>query len=245
MNGRGHQASPVHRIHDMSRIHLLTVTRFAAVLAIALPVLGLLGFGGAPAAAAEQSAPNIAVTLTSDAEALAAGERITYTAEIVNRGEAVQARVVLTPPTYVALGSLDGADVDGNEATWSLTLGAAETKTIEIPARIGDIPEAELRATALLSLYVGDGTSPLVRTASADLIDGVDDVQTEVSPLPGILLAVGIGLVVVLIALAVVFIVLQRRRRAAEEAAKRDAWVGYARRESHPTDAEVETPESR
>ena len=79
-----------------------------------------------------------------------------------------------------------------------------------------------------------------MRTASADLIDGVDDVQTEVSPLPGILLAVGIGLVVVLIVLAVVFIVLQRRRRAAEEAAKRDAWVGYARRESQPTDAEAE-----
>lgn len=238
MNGWGHAASPVHRIHDMSRIHLLTVTRFAAVLAIALPVVGLLGFGGAPAAAAEQSAPNIAVSLTSDAEALAAGERITYTAEIENRGEAVQARVVLTPPAYVSLGELEGAEVDGNEATWMLALGAAETKVIEIPARIGEIPDAELRATALLSLYAGDSTSPLVRTASADLIDGVDDAQTEVSPVPGILLAVGSALIVVLIVLAVVFIVLQRRRRAAEEAAKREAWIGYARRGSQPMDAE-------
>jgi hypothetical protein len=224
----------------MSRIHLLTVTRFAAVLAIALPVLGLLGFGAAPAVAAEQSTPNIAVTLTSDAEALIAGERITYTAEIENRGEAVQARVVLTPPAYVTLGSIEDAEIDGNEATWSLTLGAAETRTIDVPARIGDIPDAELRATALLSLYVDDSTSPLVRTASADLIDGVDDVQTEVSPVPGILLAVGTGLIVVLVALAILFIVLQRRRRAAAEAAKREAWIGYARREPQPTDAEAE-----
>ncbi|MFJ4254336.1 hypothetical protein [Microbacterium sp. NPDC090003] len=227
----------------MSRIHLLTVTRFAAVLAIVLPALGLLGFGGTPAAAAAQATPNIAVTLTSDAEALAAGERITYTAEITNRGEAVQARVVLSPPAYVSLGEIEDAEVDGNEATWTLALGATETQTIEIPARIGDIPQGELRATALLSLYVGDAPSPLVRTASADLIDGVDDVQTEASPLPGILLVVGSALVVALIGLAVVFIVLQRRRRAAEEAAKREAWIGYARRESPPVDAEG--PETR
>lgn len=243
MNGRDHAVSPVHRIDDMSRIHLLTVIRSAAVLAIALPMLALLGqfgFGGAPAAAAEQATPNIAVTLTSDAEAFASGERITYTAEIANRGGAVQARVVLSPPAYVSLGEIEDAEVDGNEATWTLALGATETQTIEIPARIGDIPQGELRATALLSLYVGDAPSPL---ASADLIDGVDDMQTEVSPLPGILLAVGSGLVVVLIGLAVVFIVLQRRRRAAAEAAKREAWIGYARRESQPVD--TEEPEAR
>ena len=86
----------------MSRIHLLTVTRFAAVLAIAPPMLGLFGFGGVPAAAAEQASPNIAVTLTSDAEGLAAGERLTYTAELTNRREAVKARVVPTPPAYLS-----------------------------------------------------------------------------------------------------------------------------------------------
>ena len=131
-NGGGPAASPVHRIHDMSRIHLLPVTRFAAGLAIALPMLGLFGFGGVPAAAAEQASPNIAVTLTSDAEGLAAGERITYTAEITNRGEAVKARVVLTPPAYVSLGEIEGAEVEGNEANRALTLAAAEAKTLEL-----------------------------------------------------------------------------------------------------------------
>jgi len=214
----------------MSRIHLLTVTRFAAALAIALPMLGL-GTASASDASVEAS-PNIAVTLTSDADTVAAGERITYTAEIINKGEALHARVVLTPPQYATVGSIEGAEVVDNEVTWAITLGAAETKTLEIPARIGEIPDTELRVTTLLSLYVGDSTRPLVRTASAAHIDGVQDVQVVSSPQPSILLWGGIGLLIVLASLAVVIVLLQRRRHAAEEAARRGPAGVHARRHS-------------
>ncbi|MBN8423216.1 hypothetical protein JF531_01615 [Microbacterium esteraromaticum] len=198
----------------MSLTHLSRVVSRAAVLTFLLAMLGSTGIGAAHAAADEQATPSIAVTLTSGVESLGAGDELTYSAEITNRGEALQVRVVLTPPEFVTVGSLAGAEVEDNEVTWSLTLAAAEATAIEIPVTVGDIPVGERRATALLSVYLGDSTRPLVRTASADLIDGVDDEQTVASSWPTVLFWGGTGLTVVLAMVAIALILLLRRRRA-------------------------------
>lgn len=205
---------------------------------LALPVLGMLGAQVAPA----QAAPNLSITLTSGVDTLAPGDDLTYTAEVVNRGESIDARIVLTPPVYIELNAadeaLEGAVVEGNEVTWTTTLDAAATTTFEVPATVAEIPEGELRATALVSVYIGDSTTPLVRTASADHIEGVDDEQLVANPVLPMLLWVGIGLVVVLVVVAVVLVLVQRRRKAAAVAADAEVGPGYRRSETPPADAD-------
>lgn len=207
----------------MSRILLLTVRRSAAALAVALPVLGLLGAGLAPAAE-----PNLTVTLTSDADAVAPGDPITYSAEVTNRGEPVDARIVLAPPTYITVGEADAeAVVDANEVTWTRNLPGGGVESFEVTASVGEIPADELRATALISVYVGESTTPVVRTASADRIVGVDDEQVveESSPLPTVLVIGGVSLIVVLVALGVVLGLAKRRRREAVAEATAEAEI--------------------
>lgn len=222
----------------MTRTLLLTVRRLFGIAALAIPVLGMLGAHVAPA----QAAPNLSITLSSGVDTLAPGDVITYTAEVVNRGESIDARIVLTPPAYIELGAADeapeGAVVAGNEVTWTTTLDAAATTTFEVPATVAEIPEGELRATALVSVYVGDSTTPLVRTASADHIEGVDDEQLVANPVLPMLLWVGIGLVVVLVVVAVVLVLVQRRRKAAAVAADAEVGPGYRRSETPPADAD-------
>lgn len=222
----------------MARVLLLTGRRFVTALTVVLPLLGMAGAGLAPAAAQ----PNLAVVLTSDADAVAPGDPITYSAEITNRGEAVDARVVLAPPAYIALGEADGDGVvDGNAVTWASNVPAGGTSTFVVSADVGEIPADEVRATTLVSVYVGDSTTPVVRTASADRIVGVDDAQVveEASPLPVVLIVVGVVLVVALLVLTVVLVVV-RRRRAAAAAEEEESHVGYARRQS--LQADTRTP---
>lgn len=222
----------------MTRTLLSTVRRFVGVAALAIPVLGMLGAQVAPA----QAAPNLSITLTSGVDTLAPGDDLTYTAEVVNRGESIDARIVLTPPAYIEVDAadeaLEGAVVEGNEVTWTTTLDAAATSTFEIPATVADIPEGELRATALISVYIGDSTTPLVRTASADHIEGVDDEQLVANPILPMVLWVGIGLVVVLVVVAVALVLVQRRRKAAAVAADAEVGPGYRRSETPPVDAD-------
>lgn len=137
---------------------------------------------------------------------------------MTNKGEAFGARVVLEPPAYVTLETVEqDGTLDEGGATWSLALAAGETMTLEATASVGEIPADAARATALISLYVGDETSPLVRSASADVIAGVDDEQkvatTSVPPyamIGGVAAALAVGIVAV--------IVLTRRRRGASDA---------------------------
>ncbi len=200
-----------------------TSRRLVAALALLL-LAALVAFDGlaaradAPLAAAADAAPDVAITLVSDAQEVASGDAITYTAVVTNKGEAFGARVVLEPPAYVTLETVeqDGA-LDEGDATWSLALAAGETTTLEATASVGEIPADAARATALISLYVGDETSPLVRSASADVIAGVDDEQTvaatSVPPyamIGGVAAALVVGIVAV--------IVLMRRRRGASDA---------------------------
>ena len=62
----------------------------------------------------------------------------------------MQARVELTPPSYITLGALDrGGVIDQGAAVWVLSLAAGESTTIDVPATVGEIPDGERRATAL------------------------------------------------------------------------------------------------
>lgn len=210
-----------------------TNLRLAAALALLL-LVALIALDGqaaradAPPADAPPaaSAPDVAITLVSDAREVASGDTITYTAVVTNKGEAFGARVVLEPPAYVTLETVeqDGTLSEG-DATWSLALAAGETTTLEATASVGEIPADAARATALISLYVGDATSPLVRSASADVIAGVDDEQT-VAPASVPPYAMIGGVVAALVVGIIAVIVLTRRRRGTVEA---DAAVADAR----------------
>lgn len=190
----------------------------AFVAAMAVPAFLL----GAPAAAEEQApepaAPQLSVTLSNGVDELSAGDELTFTAEVRNFGAALEARVVLAPPAYVALGGAEGATVEANTATWVVPIDAGSTATLEIPAAVGGIPETETRVTTLVSVYVGESTAPVVRTAVANHIVGVAD---DPKPGPGqsdggaALLAwiIAGGVLVVLLAAAAVVLLLRRRRR--------------------------------
>lgn len=217
---------------------LMTFSRFrrlVGLVALALPALGLLG---APAVAA-QAAPDLSVTLTTGADPLVAGDDLIYSAEVLNRGESIDVRIVLSPPAYIEAEAVDGAVLEEGELTWTTTLGAASTTAFEVPAQVSEIPDGELRATALLSVYVGDSTTPVVRTASADRIEGVDDEQVVESGFPFGLLWGGIAVVaVLLVAVVVLVVVLRRRRTVAEEDAAAVAETGYRRTGSQPADGD-------
>lgn len=185
------------------------------VFAGSLVVLLMGAVGAMASVAAVADAPDVEVALVSDADGLADGDELVYTAVVTNRGAAMQARVVLTPPSYITLGMLDrGGAIDQGAAVWMLPLAAGESTTIEVPATVGEIPDGERRATALISLYVDGAPTPAVRSASADAIAGVDDRQSaitapELMPVPmlvGLIIALAVGLSAV--------VVLTRRRAA-------------------------------
>lgn len=195
-----------------------TPRRLAAALAVLLLAAFVALDGHAARADAPPATPDVAITLVSDAREVATGDAITYTAVVTNKGEAFGARVVLEPPAYVTLETVeqDGTLGEG-DATWSLALAAGETTTLEATATVGEIPADAARATALISLYVGDETSPLVRSASADIIAGVDDEQTvATASVPPYAMIGGVGAALVVGIVAVV--VLTRRRRGSADA---------------------------
>ncbi|WP_314650442.1 hypothetical protein [uncultured Microbacterium sp.] len=183
------------------------------VIAGTLVVLLMGALGASASGATATETPDVEVALVSDSDALADGDDLVYTAVVTNRGAALQAKVVLTPPSYITLGTLDrGGVLDQGAAVWTLPLAAGESTTIEVPATVGEIPDGERRATALISLYVDGAPAPVVRSASADAIAGVDDRQAvaaapELIPLPMVA-----GLAVALAAGLVAVVALTRRR---------------------------------
>lgn len=189
----------------------------AALRVLAIAVLLSTATSGA-AAAAEQPDAQLSITLDSGVDAVADGDALTYTTQIRNSGGAMNARVVLTPPAYIALGETDGATVEQNAATWQVLLAADSTTTLEIPAAVTQIPGDEVRATALVSVYIGDSTAPLIRTAAADPIAGVDDEQVVVPSVATVVLWIGIAVVAILAAVAVALLVLRARRRGSPSA---------------------------
>jgi len=136
-------------------------------------------------AESEQSEqPLLSITVESSAGEVESGDEVTYTAVLENLGaSAVDVVVVLSAPEYVALSDdpVEGATVEGAEASWDSTLEAAGSAEFEIDAVIGTIPDTERRVTTLVSVFVGDPAELIVRTADAARIVGVEDGPNEVA----------------------------------------------------------------
>ncbi|MBN9629456.1 MAG: hypothetical protein J0I18_02425, partial [Actinobacteria bacterium] len=91
-----------------------------------------------------------------------------------------------------------------------------------VSATVGTIPATERRVTVVASVYVGDDSSPTVRTATAGFIHGVKDTPertpgpTAASPpsVPTVLpwIVVG-GILLVLIAAAAIVLGVRRAQR--------------------------------
>jgi hypothetical protein len=206
-------------------------THFRHTILTALAAVALV-FAVTPAATAEEVAPaaQLSVTLTSSAETVAAGDSVAYTGEVKNLGAAeAVVTVVVETPAFLTLGAAEGATIEGTKASWPVTLAPGAAQAFAIDATIGEIPDTEKRVTTLASVFVGNDASPIVRTASASFIAGVDDSpagksdkgsadtsdSTGASALPWIIAAV----VVVLLAAAVVaYLVFFRRKDRANRA---------------------------
>jgi hypothetical protein len=198
----------------------LLVTAFAtAVAAAVVPVAPAAGEPTPPAA-------QLSITLTSNEKTVTSGDEITYTGRVENLGDSgAHLRIVLDAPDYVALADAEGAAVHGHQATWTTRVGSGATARFRIAASIHKIPRSERRVTTLASAYVGDAATPVVRTAVASFIAGVEDTpggtarvtpapaKPPASPLPW---AIGGGVVLlVLIVLAAVLVARRRRTTVA------------------------------
>jgi len=210
--------------------------------------LVLLLASAAGAAAASPAAPDLSVSLASDAESLTAGDDLTYTATVVNRGAAIDARIVIEPPAFVELTKAeDEGTLADNTATWATTLPGATTTTLTVTATVADIPGGDQGAAALVSVYVNGAATPLIRSASTDRIAGVDD-EPSTTPAPQgtppwALTAWGVVLAIVAV---VGLVVLLRRRRPAaghgpEAAAASDGAAGRDLGPSQPGGAATHT----
>lgn len=93
---------------------------------------------------------------------------------------------------------------------------------VTIPATVGKIPSTERRVTTLASVYAGESKTPIVRTANASFIDGVEDSpgsktatadsqKSTSSAFPWII--AGVVVLLILVAGAAVLVVLRSRRR--------------------------------
>lgn len=154
----------------MKHRHLLRTALIAATA-----TLGLLG--PVSVATAASPAPEMSVTITDGLKTVESGTKVTYTTEVKNLGvQPVDAKVVLTVPSYVSVKSGGGGTVKKSDTTWSITVSPRKASTLELTGTIGTIPKTEVRVTAVASVYVeGVKPSPLIRTADANRIAGVAD----------------------------------------------------------------------
>lgn len=188
------------------------------ILAVAVAPPAMAEDGAAPAA-------QLSVTLTSNQKTVTAGDAITYTGTLKNLGASdTDVTIDMDAPAYVKLGTSRGAKVEKNDATWTATVMPGKTKQFVIKATIGKIPHTERRVTTVASVYVGDAQAPIVRTADASFIKGVNDTPgaqptstptasssgATASALPWIIAG---GILILLLAAAAVILVVARNRR--------------------------------
>jgi lipopolysaccharide export LptBFGC system permease protein LptF len=192
----------------------------AVVAAVALVLMTV------PAAAADEAAPQLSVTLTSDGKTVTSGDTVTYKGEVKNLGTSdTDVKIVLNAPKYVELGIAAHATVEKNDATWTTTIPAGKASGFTIKATIGTIPHTERRVTTLASVYVGDDASPVVRTADASFIKGVADGPGSTTATKAdtsgafpwhVLWAIASCVIVLLAIAAILFFVLRNKRRGRE-----------------------------
>ena len=197
-------------------------------LTIAVACSVVAGLAAAPAATA---APQMSVTISDGVKTVKPGIGVTYTTEVENMGaDPVDAKVVLTVPTYVQIEGAGDGTVEKSSSTWAITIAPHHTSALQLTAKIGTIPAGEVRVTAVASVYVDGATpAPLIRTADANRIQGVADTPAPrpdtsspaAQPWPIGWIIAAITTALVLAAAIVVAILLIGRRRGTSKTGQR------------------------
>jgi hypothetical protein len=198
-------------------------TLLRTLLTTGATALLLVAGAAVPSARADEPAAQLSITLTNSEKTVKAGDEVTYTGRVKNLGASEAAvRIVLETPGYVELGTADGATIDENTATWTPTIAPGTETTFTIPAKVGKIPSTERRVTTLASVYAGEGTTPIVRTADAGFIDGVTDTPGgkeapadagKNAPVALPWIVVGVVVLVLLAGAAALLLIVRGRRR--------------------------------
>lgn len=193
--------------------------------ALAALIAAALLTAAAPMTEPAAPAAQLSVTLDSKTKTVSSGDTVAYTGRVKNLADTdADVKIVVDAPAYVTLRGGKGGTIDKNQATWTTTVRPGADASFTVDGKIGKIPTTERRVTTLASVYVGDTPSPVVRTAAATFIDGVDDTPggkakgkpaAASSGAPAAILWWGIaGAVLLLLVIAgVVIIVVVRRRR--------------------------------
>lgn len=152
----------------------------AALLVVPVPV----GAVAAPPGLSGAAQPGLSVAVSDGVGEVRSGADLTYTATLTNAGaKPVTTRMVLTVPPYLAVRAGDDAQVGAHSITWQVVVRPGTSVRRTVSAHVGAIPETERRVTTLVSIYQGTATSlPLIRSADADRIHGVDDRARSVAP---------------------------------------------------------------
>jgi hypothetical protein len=161
---------------------------FVGVLLTAVLAVG-------PMTAAQAVPPTgLSISIHDGSSELHSGDKLAYTATVRNSGTAqVEGRLAITVPAYVHVTDAAGAERTGADSNWTVVVPAGGSVTKKLVGVLGNIPKAEVRVTTLVSLYVGDATQPVIRSAESDTIAGVKDPAHAVSDRPAESAATPIG----------------------------------------------------
>jgi hypothetical protein len=174
-----------------------------------------------PMTAAQAVPPTgLSISIRNDSSELHSGDSLAYTATVRNSGTTpVDGRLAITVPAYVRVTDATGADRSGADSNWTVVVPAGGSVTKKLVGVLGNIPKTEVRVTTLVSLYVGDATQPVIRSAESDTIAGVKDPAHAVNDQPAKAASspigwIGLGIgAIALIGVLVLARSLGRRRR--------------------------------
>lgn len=207
---------------------LATASRLLATAALTLLGIGAVG----PAHADDQSGSGVTVAVTPDREGrLAPGDEVVYSIEVRNDGDALEdARIVqMLPAGFQHVSADPGAEAQGTQAIWTVSLGSGDAMTLQHRVRAGtaeqidsgrlvhveqpDAPEGarEEQFSSTVCVHESAGAEALV-CASA-----WQEIEREQSS--AVVVWMWVGGIVAVLAVAAVAIVfwLRNRRRMAED----------------------------
>lgn len=154
--------------------------RIATLTAVAGGVLAVVAAVPCPAAgAAGPTSPvRLSIALTDNHITMAAHSAAAYTATVTNSGiQAVSGTLVFAAPGFVQYpDAARHGMITKHDARWKITVPGGQSVTERVTVRVGTIPKSAIRVTSLASFYIGAASgSPVIRTADADRIAGVQD----------------------------------------------------------------------
>ncbi len=170
------------------RVAQVAVT--VALLAVALLAVAATAAATQPAASAASrraQAPALSIQLTDDRDTVDPNTTVHQVVTLTNTGAAaVTGLLVITAPPYASIASAPGADVDGSDATWTVTATPGTPLTEELDVAIGQVPAGEQFVTTLATFFAGGDRPPTVRTADVDRLPGVPDPRSTTTSTPGL-----------------------------------------------------------